>query len=540
MKTEQAALLNSLMYYDAIVYDKTKSLGDNLIDMQIEKPFEWDEMIKNCPGVMGSQKSKMVVNSILLDPDLKNLQILESTRETPYDNNPVMMCLLDKKNKKAIFAYRGTSGREWLDNSDGFLRESSILQKDALHFFEDTLEKHKLIEKGYNCYVTGHSKGGNKAMYVALKNENVKECLAFDGQGFSNEFMEENKNEINERKHKITNYAADRDYVSALGNQPCKCVFFETNKPLDEEKLMSKGNFYNGASKLPFVGFLFAHTPGAYFHFDENENIKMNNISKQSPLSQEIQDMSLCMMNRPYNEKAVYFNSIMGILQALNTNEPISESRMLSISEIKTGMNQTIDFMRENGFNKALLEAARSKAGNALIESTIKTSIAKRNEPLKEVLHENNYNKLTDEEVAIYQDKKNPRLNFVGVTMGRKQLGRVSEYERKPQYCDEKLESLSQKKEVKRLYMSKAGESVDYICNDRLHSEEQEASVMTIVEEKKKDNHVEHSERVEAYNQHKKDIKKCKMTDNQKAIMAAMVEAEKINYSKDNENEFHQ
>lgn len=210
MKVEQAALLNCLMYYDDIMFNKNKSLGKNLIEKQ-KNTEEWNKIIKKCPGVMGPEKSQKVIDAIINDPDLSNLKIAECTRQRPRDNNPIMACFIDEKNKEVAFVYRGTNGREWMDNASGFLRESSLLQRDAEKFLENTIKEHKLIENNYNIIATGHSKGGNKAMYVTVKNPNVNECLSFDGQGFSNEFLEQNKTLIKKRENKITNYAANRE-----------------------------------------------------------------------------------------------------------------------------------------------------------------------------------------------------------------------------------------------------------------------------------------------------------------------------------------
>ncbi len=528
MKVEQQALLNALMYYDGIVYDKNKTLGENLIDMQINEPEKWDEMISNCPGVIGSEKAKKVVNSILLDPELKDMRILESTRQKPYDDGPIMMFVANPKTRTSSCIFRGTNGREWQDNAEGFTRESSILQKDALRFFEDTVSKHKLVENGYKIDVSGHSKGGNKAAYVTIKNKDdiVRNCYSFDGQGFSNEFMEENKKAIASRKDKITTFAADYDYVNPLGNPIGNKVFFKTNNPTEEEKLLTRGQMINIGTQLPVVSVPFAHSPGAYFHFDENENIKMNKPVPVSDFSKNVQDMSLCMMNNPdKGAKTGHFNSVMGLIQIMHTNDPISEEKMPSYSEIKTGLNESIDFLKEKGYGNVLFDMMRSPGGNALIELSMRKSVQKRNDPIKEVLYDTGYKKLTDGEIAIYQDKKNHRSNFVGVDMGRKQLARVSGYKLHPETCESELENLSEKKELKSLYLSKSEPKTDYTYN--IEKENSNKSV-TIMKESKDDLKENEAERVKEYGKKMDNLSSKQLTKNQKSIMVAMREAEKI------------
>ena len=66
--------------------------------------------------------------------------------------------------------------------------------------------------------VTGHSKGGNKAMFVTILCNNVIRCVSFDGEGFSKEFLSDNNKiaSILERSSLITNYSLSSDFVHIL------------------------------------------------------------------------------------------------------------------------------------------------------------------------------------------------------------------------------------------------------------------------------------------------------------------------------------
>lgn len=64
--------------------------------------------------------------------------------------------------------------------------------------------------------VVGHSKGGNKAMYVAVTSGKVSRNISMDGQGFSKEFIDKYWAEINEKGAIITNYSVSSDYVHVL------------------------------------------------------------------------------------------------------------------------------------------------------------------------------------------------------------------------------------------------------------------------------------------------------------------------------------
>lgn len=127
--------------------------------------------------------------------------------------------------REAVTVFEGSATRDdWRDNflggtetkgSDGV---STELQEAHLKHYQEV--KARLAEKGVEyTTVTGHSKGGNKAQYVTIMDGSVDRCVSFDGQGFSDPFVEKYRNEIAQRQNKILNFAADNDYVNILLNQ---------------------------------------------------------------------------------------------------------------------------------------------------------------------------------------------------------------------------------------------------------------------------------------------------------------------------------
>ena len=114
-------------------------------------------------------------------------------------------CYLDEEGE-AYVTFRGTAtGEEWIDNVMGSFAEETKSQKEALAYVE-ALPFDKMT-------VAGHSKGGNKAQYVALLSEKVSRCISMDGQGFSREFLEKYSPEIAANSRKIRNYSLSTDYV---------------------------------------------------------------------------------------------------------------------------------------------------------------------------------------------------------------------------------------------------------------------------------------------------------------------------------------
>lgn len=104
--------------------------------------------------------------------------------------------------------------------------------------------------------VTGHSKGGNKAQYIALLDDSVSRCVSFDGQGFSDQFMEAYRAQVARNQYKIANNSVRHDYVNPLLNAVGRQIYYE-------------GYDYGKG------GFLENHCPNTFFFFDENGNYQI-------------------------------------------------------------------------------------------------------------------------------------------------------------------------------------------------------------------------------------------------------------------------
>ncbi len=110
---------------------------------------------------------------------------------------------------EAIVAFKGTTGaEEWVDNIEGMNVSDTPAQQEALLYIEEQPYKH--------LTVTGHSKGANKAMYVTVLCPRVYRCAAFDGQGFSEDFIDRYGAEINERAGLVNSYSLRTDFIHIL------------------------------------------------------------------------------------------------------------------------------------------------------------------------------------------------------------------------------------------------------------------------------------------------------------------------------------
>lgn len=203
--------------------------------------------------------------------NLKDLEIKDAFVDS---GNTLALCFCDPNDSNSAYvAFKGTTGgTEWYDNAEGLYQTDTECQKDALRYIESL---------PYNdITVVGHSKGGNKAMYVAILSDKVNRCIAMDGQGFSKEFLEKYWAEIEQKGSIITNYSLNDDYVHILLSQipNSKQVYCEGYNDANE---------YNGLDN---------HSPNSYFEYekvdgkaqvkyDKNKNPKITETSENVGLT---------------------------------------------------------------------------------------------------------------------------------------------------------------------------------------------------------------------------------------------------------------
>ena len=152
-----------------------------------------------------------VMQQIRDDSYLSGLKKTASSKE--YEGSIRAACFVDEATGEATVAFRGTGGsyRQWNNNFEGYGDISQQSQRDAAEFINGLPYN--------NITVTGHSNGGNQAMYVTVVcSDKVGRCVSYEGQGFSDEFCLRYMNEIAQNKGKITNISGDTDFVNTLLN----------------------------------------------------------------------------------------------------------------------------------------------------------------------------------------------------------------------------------------------------------------------------------------------------------------------------------
>ncbi len=259
-----------LAVFDEDAIAKLREKGDEVIDGALASGNEWADIIE----------------TLQKNPELKNLEVVKSEATVDGTAN-LNICYKNPVTGQGIITYKGTSGyEEWCDNTSGLTQRDTDLQQDALRFYNECAQQFD------NMIVTGHSKGGNKAMYVTIAagDDKISKCVAFDGQGFSNEFLDYYAAQIAERSVKITNYAITTDFVHGL-MKPIPDI----NWRFCQGYGMSSGAEYhspNSFFKTDDQGIITSELGKPQFVIlkDENENIKhingfttfiMDNYSKE-------------------------------------------------------------------------------------------------------------------------------------------------------------------------------------------------------------------------------------------------------------------
>lgn len=207
----ELGLLEQLTYIKESGLDLNDCKGltiKEILERFTEEELKKIEKKKSCDAAMSGKEVADIIRTIKKSERLTELKLTDTMKQG--GGACLAACFIDDKEpKKAIVAFKGTTGKgEWADNASGFNKSDTACQIDALNYINSL--------KYTDITVTGHSKGGNKAMYVAITSEKVSRCVAFDGQGFSQEFLDKYWAEINQRGNKITSYSLKSDFVHIL------------------------------------------------------------------------------------------------------------------------------------------------------------------------------------------------------------------------------------------------------------------------------------------------------------------------------------
>jgi hypothetical protein len=241
---DELLILDSLSYYvnDKNLTGANKNLGsivDKLSTNTKDANISPDQLVQLKQMVHDDPKlSNLVIKNVYAgnDKDLNN-----------HNNN--MIYFQDPSDGGQYLIFAGTGKNEWPDDFTGIL-EANPEHKTQMKQWVDGLH----IKNPPGVTVSGHSDGGNDAMYITVTNgQEVNRCVSFDGEGFGADFMTAYADEIAANKFKITAYDEENDPVSALFPSIAAVTYY----------IAGSYNKDGTASLIPSIGhsisWLFAH-----------------------------------------------------------------------------------------------------------------------------------------------------------------------------------------------------------------------------------------------------------------------------------------
>ena len=228
--------------------------------------IQWDEIDDEAEytSFMNGFDFKNIIMALRNNEKIADARIVETHRDEAYGGGGgISAIFICDEYKEAVVAFRGTADNEWIDDCVGANKIDTLQQINAMEWYKSAYEKLGLED--YTVTVTGHSKGGNKAKYIGILSDTPDRAVSFDGQGFSDEFIEHYRRRIQKRQGIIENHNIDFDYVNILMND------------------VGRKTYYVGYDYGKH-GFAESHCPNTFMNFGENGEYTMQvNPNGQRP-----------------------------------------------------------------------------------------------------------------------------------------------------------------------------------------------------------------------------------------------------------------
>lgn len=237
LSTEQLLLLNNLMYLPndkPFTSIENMPAGSTVKDWMegIEKKIESGTPIPDMEGGLTTGKEwRDILNAVKADPELCKIEIVSTyVDKPPKGGGGTSAVFKNPDTGEGVVTFCGTASEEWKDN---FAGGGPTNTKDGVStpYEQNALEWYQGLDKSEfsSVTVTGHSKGGHKSKYITIMDDSVDRCVSFDGQGFSDEFVDKYQGEIAQNQGKIDNHNASGDYVNILLNDVGETHYYEAN-----------------------------------------------------------------------------------------------------------------------------------------------------------------------------------------------------------------------------------------------------------------------------------------------------------------------
>lgn len=232
--TEMLLYLDILAYFPEFARNGYGTVGEFIDDYLAAAPADR-------PSTMFSSykndEEAGVLRLIKYLSRIRRIMDLEICLDSSDTNKYAAVCIKEDmisstgKTVRNVFIILGANYREglyescygttstWSDNFTGAVQSDTAEQKSILKFYDKaaaSAPKGLDGDDGYRIIVSGHSKAGNLAQYIAVMRDNVDRCYSFDGQGFSDKFLKKYRSQIKKNGPKIVSICPDMSMAGSL------------------------------------------------------------------------------------------------------------------------------------------------------------------------------------------------------------------------------------------------------------------------------------------------------------------------------------
>ena len=331
---------NPVSKYHLKSLNECKTIGEflNQFDERILKKLDSDSKKVYRNGMIGSTEWAAMIRYMKSNKSICSLKVKEHSAlglivEDPSDSN------------HAFVFFAGTQKHEWKDNIEGLNESDTTEQQMALA---------KINGMPYGrVTVIGHSKGGNKAMYVAILSDKVDRCVSMDGQGFSDLFLRKYKDRISRNAYKITCYNLSTDFVHPLLYQipGAKQVYIQPGK--DVKSI--------GENHSPNSVFDYEKRNGKHVIVKDKNGNPILNIGEEDPSIAMLRDfVSFVMKNASIKDRdriiAFLGPLIQGLFDGTMTKEEIINYLLQHEDDLALVMAYLLEYMEANNLTIKDLE----------------------------------------------------------------------------------------------------------------------------------------------------------------------------------------
>lgn len=185
------------------------------IDKTVELRLE--QQLKKGKGKLErfrAQQAMRLYGEVLNEDPGYNSWIIRDIKDD-NENSGLYACLIELNPLEAVVAFRGSESynekqikKDWIDADIGLLKApvtiQQIVAEEYLNYISETYQYSRY-------YITGHSLGSNLAAHSMITAPDtmrplIEKAICFDGPGFSQEYLEQHKEEIKQSAGQIFHY----------------------------------------------------------------------------------------------------------------------------------------------------------------------------------------------------------------------------------------------------------------------------------------------------------------------------------------------